>query len=273
MQDWKWNHQDGLDYIDIPQWKDLGAVAVFTSRRGGVSTGCFESLNMGLHVGDEPSAVLVNRQRYASILGQESSSMVCCEQVHGHQVIRVNKSHAGSGARDLKSVLQGYDAMVTNQPGILLTAYFADCIPLYFFDPEHRVIGLAHSGWKGTMGRIAVKTLQTMRDHYGSRSENIQVFIGPGIGPCCFQIQPDLMEKVNAEFTGFDGIIMMNKDGYFWDLPATNHQMLLEWGVQAENIIHCSLCTSCRTDVFYSYRRERGNTGRMAAGLALCTPR
>ncbi len=269
MQEWKWNQQGELRYIQIPHWKNQGAQAIFTSREGGVSTECYTSLNMGLHVGDDPAAVQTNRHRYASLFGQDVSTMVCCEQIHGNQVIRIDQSHAGSGAMELDSVLKGYDAMVTNQPGMLLTAYFADCIPLYFFDPQQKVIALAHSGWKGTMGRIAVKTLQAMLGHYGSRPGDIQVFIGPGIGPCCFQIQPDLLKKVNAEFLGFDGIIIMNKDGCFWDLPATNHQMLIASGVQEHNIIRCSLCTSCCTDVFYSYRREKGNTGRMAAGLAL----
>jgi hypothetical protein len=195
--------------------------------------------------------------------------MVCCEQVHGNSVVVVGKKEQGRGALDYKTSLPGYDAMVCRTPGIMLTTFYADCIPIYLFDPDHRVVAIAHSGWKGTMGRIAVHTLRVMQKEFGCSPNNTEVFIGPGIGSCCFIIGGDLVKQVKKEFCGLEGILNYKLNKYTWDLPLTNRRMLEEEGVRPENIIDCRLCTSCNQEVFFSYRREEGKTGRMAAAIGL----
>jgi len=268
MARWIWKKSDKIKYITIPEWTRQGVNIGFTARHGGESAAPFDSLNMGLHVSDDSQKVLANRRSMFNIFNTDISQVVCAQQVHNCQVAVVDKAHAGMGAEIYDTVLPGIDAMVTNTPGIMLAAFYADCIPIYFFDPAKMVVALAHSGWKGTMGRIAANTVDAMCEYFQSRPRDIEVFIGPGIGKCCFQIQPDLFEKVSKEFAGFDGIINRNKE-CSWDLKLTNKKILIDRGINPEKIVDCDLCTSCYTDVFYSHRRENGQTGRMAAVIGL----
>lgn len=270
MQPWNYFHNNGIEYISLPKWLDQGVDLAFSTRHGGVSSGVFNSLNMGLHVGDGDDAVIENRRRILEIFHSPLTNGVCCQQVHGHDVIRVNSNDRGKGAFKLGQVLADCDAMITNTPGVYLMSFYADCVPIYFWDHVHRVIGTAHGGWKGTMGGIAVNTLQSMSEEYGSSPSEVEVFIGPGIGPCCFEIQPDLAAKVNAEFKSLHDIITMDSGGaYTWDLQETNRQLLINSGVEPSRIYVCRLCTACHTDKFYSYRRENGETGRMGAIIGL----
>lgn len=269
MQNWIWKEINGIKYITLSTWEELGVTIAFSGRLGGVSNTPYESLNLGLHVGDNREDVIENRSRCLHLFGQNLDAMVCCQQVHGTRVAVVNKSDAGKGAYEFDTALNNTDAMVCNIPGIFLTTFYADCIPLFFFDPEKRAVAVAHAGWKGTMGRIAGKTVEKMKQEFGSLYENIKVFIGPGIDSCCFHIQGDLAEKVNKEFSGFNDIINLGKKGYTWDLKKTNYEILTLFGLKSENITSCDLCTSCNTDKFYSYRRESGLTGRMGAVIGL----
>ncbi len=266
---WKWEKTGGIEFVTLPEWKAEGVVIAFSSRWGGTSMPPFDSLNLGLHVGDKKENVLANRRRYLRIFNGDLNNMVCCEQVHGSRVAVVGQEHSGRGALDTGTALSGYDAMVTNTAGIFLGSFFADCLPVYFFDPYTRTVAIAHSGWKGTMGRIAVNTVEKMKQSFGCMPADLRVFIGPGIGKCCFQVNEDIFLQVKEKFAPAAGIISINENGYAWELKATNQWLLIEAGVKKENIITCDICTSCNTDIFYSYRREKGNTGRMGALIGL----
>ncbi|MEN6459808.1 MAG: peptidoglycan editing factor PgeF [Syntrophomonas sp.] len=271
MHNWEQQTTNDLRYITVPSWMQRGVDVAISTRTGGVSEAPFQSLNLGLHVGDQAEAVLENRHRYMGIFGQELQSMVCCEQIHGNQVIRVDESYKGRGALSYADSIPGYDGMITNQPGVYLATYYADCLPVCFFDPIKRAIGMAHSGWKGTMGRIVVNTIEAMQREFGSSRYDIEVFMGPAIGRCCFEIQPDLANKVKIEFNRLNNIIFKgeNDDIYTWDLQNTNRQLLIESGINPLHIIICDICTASNTDSFFSYRREQGQTGRMGALLGL----
>jgi hypothetical protein len=269
MKNWKYENRFEIPFITLPQWRELGINIAFSTRYGGISDDPFHSLNMGLHVGDKKENVIENRKRFLQVFDGDLYNMVCCQQVHGNQVAAVDKYHLGRGAWEYNTALKGFDAMICNTPGIFLVSFYADCLPIYFFDPVKMVIGIAHSGWKGTIGRIACHTVEKMNREYGSIPENIQVFIGPGIGQCCFEIQPELIAKVNDEFSSIDDIIKKDEKGYRWNLQNTNQQILIQAGVKAENILICDICTSCNIKMFYSYRREKGNTGRMGALIGL----
>lgn len=195
---------------------------------------------------------------------------VCCQQVHGSQVKQVGLLDRGRGAYNLNTAISGCDALITNIPRVYLLSFYADCVPVYFYDPQNRAIGVAHCGWKGTMDRIATNTLDAMQNAYQTAAEQVQIFIGPGIGPCCFTIQTDLMVQVYKEFGDLHDII--SNDGQSritWDLSDTNRQILIKSGVRAENISVCNLCTACHPEIFYSHRQEHGMTGRMGALLGL----
>ncbi|HZK43226.1 MAG TPA: peptidoglycan editing factor PgeF [Syntrophomonadaceae bacterium] len=264
-----WQNFDGLRYINLPFWSEMGADILFTSRTGGFSEGQFASLNMALHVGDNHNRVIKNRLKVLKAFGSNLESIVCCEQVHGAEVAIINKEHTGLGADNFTTAIKGVDAMVTNISQICLTTFYADCIPIFLFDPIKRVIGIAHSGWKGTVNMIGNKTVQIMQDHYGCDLKEIKVFIGPGIGKCCFEIGEELGVEVKTIFNDLEDIIKVNERGFLWDLPKTNQQALIKYGIKKENIIASNLCTSCNTDEFFSYRQEKGKTGRMAAMIRL----
>jgi len=248
---------------------DKGVAAVFTNRWGGVSQAPFKSMNLALHVNDDYNHVMANRTKIMHLLGGTVDQMVCCQQVHGDKVEIVNLQHIGSGAHQYETALPDVDAMVTNAVGIFLITFYADCIPVYIFDPYHRAIGLVHSGWKGTYQNIAVKAVQAMQQAFGSQCDNLEVFIGPGIDKCCFEIQSDLAVKVGHVLQRTDDIILTNSGTITWDLKKTIKLSMLDAGIQEEHILISNLCTSCNTDQFFSYRRENGQTGRMAAIMAI----
>ncbi|MBC7076201.1 MAG: peptidoglycan editing factor PgeF [Syntrophomonadaceae bacterium] len=269
MRNWEWKILNGMRYITLPEWEEQGINIAFSTREGGTSAFPFVSLNLGLHVGDRKESVLENRRRFLQLFNGDLSSMVCCQQVHGDRVAAVDVRHAGRGALEMETALPGYDAMVTATPSIFLASFFADCLPIYFFDPFRRSAAIAHSGWKGTMSRIAANTAKKMEQAFGCDPVDIKVFIGPGIGKCCFKVSEDIVSEVKKKFVFADDIININEKGYTWDLAATNRRILVESGIKSENIITCDICTSCNTDIFYSYRRENGRTGRMGAVIGL----
>ncbi len=266
MSSWDWKINNGINYISIDSW--LSVSIAFSSRMGGCSASPYESLNMGLHVDDNPLDVIENRRRLLQVFDLHMEDTVCCEQIHSNHVLAVDEKDRGKGIYTCESAIKSCDGLVTNVPGLNLMAFFADCYPLYFFDPDHRAIGLSHAGWKGTMGQIGIKTAELMAVQYGTEASRLKVFIGPGIATCCFQIDAVLADKVYEEFWDLHDIILKKGFSYFWDLQGTNRQLLMKHGVREENIICCELCTCCE-DKFFSYRREQGRTGRMAAILAL----
>lgn len=269
MSSFEWINKDDIRYITLPHWTRQGVSMAFSARLGGVSQFPYNTLNLALHVGDKTGDVTENRRRYLELFSFTPENMVCCEQVHGNSVAVVGEEEQGRGALDYKTSLPGYDAMVCRTPGIILSTFYADCVPIYLFNPVQRVVAIAHSGWKGTMGRIAVQTLRVMQREFGCSPDNTEVFVGPGIGGCCFQIGQDLVKQVKEEFPGLNGILKYESDEYTWDLQLTNRLMLQETGVRSENITVCELCTACNTETFFSYRREQGKTGRMAAVIGL----
>lgn len=268
MQQWRWAGSPEMPYITIPHWQESGVIIAFSSRQGGGSLPPYASLNLGLHVGDEEEKVLENRQRFLESLGLKLDNLICCQQVHGQRVLRVDESLAGSGARDYESSLPGLDAMLGNSPGVVLGSFYADCIPLLFFDPEKQVIAMAHSGWKGTMGKIASASIKEMLK-LGSLPRDIEVFLGPGIGPCCFEIQPDLAFQVKEAYPHCQSLLYQNSSGYYWDLRASIKHDLRESGILDAHLIDLPLCTACNRQLFFSYRGEKGVTGRMGAFIAL----
>ncbi|NOU95390.1 peptidoglycan editing factor PgeF [Paenibacillus sp. LMG 31456] len=273
--------QNGCGLLFIKNWleKDSGLTAGFTSRLGGVSEPPFGSLNCGLHVQDSSSHVVNNRQLLAEALHAQLDDCTYAEQVHGNEVEVITKAHAGAGIHSREEAIQSKDAFVTNQTGIFLHALFADCVPLYFYDPIHRAIGLAHAGWKGTVLQIAKETIKAMQREYGSTPGKIVAAIGPSIQACCYEVDEVVLSKVRevmaeleiADDAGENSSIYeySGNDKYKLSLQQLNRQIMIKAGIMPEHIEISSLCTSCRTDLFFSHRKESGKTGRMAAWIGL----
>ena len=175
-----------------------------SGRLGGVSEAPYDSLNLALHVGDEPEAVIVNRRRYLTALGLDAARLVTPEQVHGEAIARVTARDASRGALSYDDAIAATDALITDEEDLPLLLCFADCTPILFLDPVRRAVGIAHGGWKGTVRRIAAKTVRRMQDEFGSRVEDILVGIGPSIGPCCYEVGAEVAEQFRAAFPGHE---------------------------------------------------------------------
>lgn len=174
--------QENEQTISFHQWKEFNPRLKigFTTRNGGFSNKPYDSLNMGFHVEDDIQTVRHNREQLAELVKFPLHSWVCGEQIHSNYISIVSASHKGKGATDLESAIKGVDGLITRERGILITAFFADCVPLYFFDPKTSLIGIAHAGWKGTVAHIGPEMVEQMIA-IGSSIENIHVILGPAI--------------------------------------------------------------------------------------------
>ncbi len=246
--------------------------AVCSTRLGGVSEGPYASLNLGRSVGDDPSRVRENRLRFAAAAGIDAQRQVAPRQVHGAEVRVVS---AGTLAEwpPGDALWRGdgeADALVAGEPGPALTITVADCVPVYFLDRVRRAVGLAHAGWRGTVGGVASAVLEAMADHFGTRPADCLVAIGPSIGPCCYEVDEQVVNPLAAR-TGRWEEAVRERDGGRWmlDLKVANAIILTEAGVPEANIFVSGYCTACRRDFFYSHRGEGGVTGRLAAVISL----
>ncbi|HHX42612.1 MAG TPA: peptidoglycan editing factor PgeF [Chloroflexi bacterium] len=253
--------QDGLVWYTLASYAGLPVVHGAFTRLGGVSREPFASLNVGGHVGDDPAAVAANHRAIYAALGVDPARVVSARQVHGDRVARV-------GDADVGRTLEATDALITDAPDVLLVLRFADCVPVWLYDPQHHAIGLAHAGWQGTARCIAAKTVCAMGETFGSRPEDIRAGIGPAIGPCCYEVGTDVIEALRAAIVDAEGLLQQRTPHTaHLDLWRANAVQLSAVGVT--HIEVAGLCTACHVDAFYSHRREAGRTGRFAvvAGL------
>ncbi|KYH32579.1 peptidoglycan editing factor PgeF [Neomoorella mulderi] len=244
--------------------------AFYSTRAGGVSRPPYTGLNLGLHVGDEPAAVLANRRLLATALDLPLEDWVIGEQVHGNRVALVGRQDTGRGAAELATALPGVDALVTAAPGVTLVAFFADCVPLYLVDPVRGVIGLAHAGWKGTVLQVGTQVVARMAAEFNSNPNDLLAAIGPAIGPCCYQVDNRVAGAVKEHLPWAGEVLTPDGPGHYrLDLPRANYLELLAAGLKPEHITSAGLCTCCRAGTFFSYRAAGGPTGRQAALLSL----
>ncbi|ANB61642.1 peptidoglycan editing factor PgeF [Anoxybacteroides amylolyticum] len=244
------------------RWSNV--IAGFTTKQGGFSQAPFATFNLGLHVGDEAIVVEQNRRKLAEFFTIPLEQWVCCEQTHGSRIEKVTARDAGKGTVRLETAIADTDGLYTDEAGILLTLCFADCVPLYFFAPTHGMIGLAHAGWKGTVKNIAGNMVQRFRDE-GIMPEEVMVAIGPAIGACCYVVDNRVIDAVQNVLGTSETLPFyeMSVGQYALDLKELNRLLLIKEGVQ--HIEVSNYCTSCETNVFFSHRRDNGQTGRMMA--------
>ena len=242
-----------------------------STRLGGVSKAPYDSLNLGLHVGDDVSAVLRNRELFANSLHLRAKDIVTPEQVHGNRILRVTEEERGRGSDSYADAIPQADALITNVPGLPLMLCFADCVPVLFVDTEKLAVGIAHGGWKGTLQKIARKTLEAMQQEFGTEPEDCLVGIGPSIGPCCYEVGENVQEECRKAFPEhWRELLVQGEDGKTrLDLWKANRLQLQEAGVPEQNVDCAGECTYCKHNWFYSYRADGGTTGRIAAIIAL----
>lgn len=237
----------------------ISALHGFTTRRGGLSADEFATLNLGLSSGDEPRLVESNRDLLLAQLGFRREQVCAFNQVHGARVLTGSPSWFAEDA----------DAATSDDPNLLLVVSSADCLPLLFHDPTTGAVAAAHCGWRGTVKGLAREVVAAMAERHGVEPERLRVAIGPGVAGACYQVGPEVRQAFSA--AGFpDAVFAADAEPgrYRLDLVAANRWVLVTAGVNAEQVDASELCTHCEADTFYSYRRDRGRTGRHWAFVA-----
>lgn len=259
-------------YLSFSLLRSTGLVRHgFSTRLGGVSEGCFSSLNLSFDRGDNPEAVAENFRRIGDAIGVKCEDMVLSQQTHTTNIRIVTEEDRGKGIvkeRDYTDV----DGLVTNIPGICLVTSYADCVPLYFLDPVKKVIALSHSGWRGTAGRIGEKTVQVMKEQFGSSPKDILAAVGPSVCMDCYEVSADVAERFKESFDEehWEKLFYQKPDGkYQLDLWSANEQIFLEAGIRAEHIAVTNVCTHCNSRILYSHRAMGDARGNLCAFLAL----
>ncbi len=242
----------------------------FSTRLGGVSEGHLSSMNLDFSK-EERSNVLKNFQLISDSIGLNHEELVFSHQVHKTNIHLVTNKDKGKGIskpRDYSEV----DGLITNVPGIPLVTFYADCVPLYFVDTKNKAIGLSHSGWRGTVGKIGEKTVVAMKEKFKSSPENIIALIGPSICKDCYEVSGDVAKEFYNVFTKEQyKDILDEKDNnkYQLDLWKANYYILLEAGLLAKNIHISGVCTACNDNLLFSHRASKGMRGSLAAFLTL----
>ena len=237
----------------------------FTTRMGGVSEGYCSTMNISTTRGDAPEAVEENRKRLARALGVKVEDFTYTHQTHTTNVAVVREEDRGKRFMET-------DGMVTNVPGICLVTFYADCVPLYFVDPVHKAIGLSHSGWRGTVGRMGQVTWEKMKEVYGTRPEDIYAAIGPSICQDCYEVSGDVIEEFQKSFkkSVCPQLFYKKENGkYQLNLWRANQLVLTEAGVAEQKIAVTNLCTHCNPEILFSHRSTGVKRGNLSALLAI----
>lgn len=244
----------------------------FSTRLGGVSKNHLYSMNLSFFRDDEYENVLENHRIFAGALGYDYRKLVLSDQVHKTDIYVVCSDDAGKGIIGDKERLRNIDGLVTNERDIPLMTFYADCVPLYFYDPVRHVVGLAHSGWRGTVADIAKAMLDKMHDVYGSSASDIICAIGPSICVDCYEVSEDVASEFRNHYNDemLKDILFYKGNGkYQLDLHQACRYNLLSAGVKAANISMPDYCTCCNPDIFFSHRKTNGMRGNLAAVIML----
>ncbi|WP_440895216.1 peptidoglycan editing factor PgeF [Amphibacillus sp. Q70] len=253
-------------YKQIKSWANMfpEITAGITTRLGGRSKSPYDTFNMGLHVNDVEADVVENRMKLADLIGFPLERWCLGEQVHGTNIARLSKNDAniGAGSMPVYPAIRGIDGLMTKERDILIAAFFADCVPLFFYDPVSGWIGIAHAGWRGTVNGIAVEMIKELAEE-GVNPDNLFITIGPSISFARYQVNQDVIKHIPATYRNkVSHKIAHNGDQYLLDLKKLNQYMLIDQGVNAAKLLVTEQCTYDHSE-FYSHRRDQGRTGRM----------
>jgi hypothetical protein len=250
--------KNNLPYFEIPELEKLGWVRhAFLTRQGGVSPPPYDSLNLSAKNGDRKESVSMNENLIAKTFGFDLSRLILLDQMQQDQILLLKDP-----VITLPSPLE-YDALVSNFPDTYFGILTADCLPIFVVDQKKRVIAAIHAGRQGTALHIMIKVLKKMEEEFGCSLRDLLIGMGPSIGPCCYEID----ERVfHPEWEPFS----ISKSGRRWmlDLAKINIAQMKEKGIEEEQITRINLCTSCHSDLFFSYRKE-GRTGRQLSFIGI----
>lgn len=260
--------KNGVTYLTYRILTKAGVRHGISTRFGGVSEGYLGRMNLSFSRGDDPAKVEENHQLFAKAVGYSREKLVLSDQIHETRIYQVKEQDAGAGVIDI-----GVDGLMTDVPGLPLMTFYADCVPLLFFDAKRRIIGMAHSGWKGTVARIGEVMLQRMREAYGTSPSDVLVAIGPSICQNCYEVDETLYEAFGKEFGGeaaTSWFAPSERDGhYMLDLAEACRYTLVGAGVPRTQIAMPDLCTCCNPEFLFSHRASGGKRGNLGAVMVL----
>lgn len=262
---------EGVPFLMFDKLTKAGVKHGFSTRLGGVSKDHLYSMNLSFSRGDEPENVFENYKRIGNAIGFKPEQLVFSDQQHETVIRKVSQLDAGKGItkeRDYDCV----DGLVTDEEGICLATFYADCVPLFFYDPVKNVIGMAHSGWRGTAGRIGGCMIEKMQTEYGSDPSDIICAIGPSICKTCYEVSQDVYDTFAVDFSNEELTQMFRDDHngkYHLDLWKTNEIILLSAGILPEHLDVTDICTCCNPELLYSHRASKGMRGNLAGFMML----
>lgn len=259
-------------YIQFPVLEQIDFIQHgFSTRFGGVSKGEFSSMNLSYTRGDRKENVDENYKRICAALGMDIKKLVLSDQVHDTVVYHATEKDV-QGMELASKKLEAIDGLVTDTEEIVLCTSYADCVPLFFVDTKRKAIGLSHSGWRGTVGKIGKKTVEKMQKEFGTEPKDIIAVIGPSICQDCYEISSDVAEafmeilnKVQLE----NVLQKKENDKYQLNLWEANRYILMEAGIPKQNITISNVCTCCNSDILFSHRKTNGHRGNLCAFLKI----
>ena len=255
-----------IPYFRFSSFPGNGRVqhAIFT-RQGGISLAPYDSLNLSVSVADGHDNVTMNRSRAYGTHNRTNNTLVHAHLIHGSDVAIVSQQEYGQYVGPV-------DGLISSDPGCGLTMNYADCAPIFLYDPDRNAIGLGHAGWKGAVKDLPGSLVEAMKKGFGSDPAELIAGIGPCIGPCCYEVGEPVISAVRSSFDDADTLLVVPESADetisaevrpHFDLPEANRRQLARAGV--ERVELSDLCTACRTDLFYSHRAEDGRTGRFGS--------
>jgi len=238
----------------------------FLTRWNGASEGTFSSLNFSVREGDEEDRVARNWEILAGAFQISPSQFFMISQIHGDRIFVVD----GLMDKDPSPLPLQCDAVLTASKRVVIGIKTADCVPILLADRVRQVIGAVHAGWRGTALNIVAKSIRVMEERFSSRPEDILAAIGPAVGPCCYQVDEKVFSSSKGDGDWESAFRLCAENGrWMLDLPLANRGQMLKMGLLPENISCMGMCTSCRTDLFFSHRAEKGVTGRQLNFIVL----
>ena len=261
-----------VPFLKYPLLEETGIVNHgFSTKLGGVSKGYYSSMNLSFTRGDKEDDVRENFRRMAEAIGVNVEDMVFTHQTHTTNVRVVTKEDRGNGITRERNFFDT-DGLVTNDKDVCLVTFFADCVPLFFADPVKNVIGLSHSGWRGTVGKIGMETVRVMKDEFGCNPKDILAAVGPSICQDCYEVSEDVIIRFKENFDEkyYDELFYKKENGkYQLNLWKANEIVFLESGITREHMAISNICTHCNSDIFYSHRTTGDKRGNMCGFLSL----
>lgn len=264
------NEKNGVVFLTFPKLAAAGVRHGFSTRLGGVSKGHLSAMNLSFNRGDDPEKVYENFRRISSAIGFCQDDLVLSAQEHHTRIRVVTSKEKGDGI--LRPTQPDVDGLVTDEPGIPMYTSYADCVPLLFFDPIHKVIAMAHSGWRGTVKRIGAKMVYFMKERYGSDQGSLIAAIGPSICRSCYEVSADVALEFSREFKKEELSLILDDKGrgkYQLDLWKANELILTQAGILPEHLDVTDLCTCCNSDKLFSHRASHGKRGNMGCFMIL----